>query len=395
MDKTRFELIQSAMNMAVTNKEVAGCNCLLYKNGKEIGYWQSGYADLENKISFNRNTICRLYSMTKPVTAVAVLILVERGLLDLNQWASDYYPEFCELKVCKGKEVVKASQPLLIKDLLNMTSGYSYGGDSNESEKLISGLLHGKLSPTIEKENNISTQDIVKELASYPVSFEPGTDYQYGLSADILAGIVEKISGLKFSDFLKKNIFIPLGMNDTDFYVPEEKQSRLAKVYAKKNDDLELYTYCNLGISNNMKLKPLYESGGAGLCSTIDDYMKFCQMLVNKGKYKGKQILQPRTVEYLTQSKLNNNLQKCFDMKMPHLAGYTYRNLCRVCLNKSEANIYTENGEFGWDGWLGPYMLVDIVNDITIVYMQQRTDCGTTPLTRKIQNIIYSTLTDN
>lgn len=394
MNKENLMKIQVVIDEAVKTKAVAGCNCLVYKNGQEMGYWQSGSADIENNKSFERNTICRLYSMSKPVTAVAVMILVERGLLDLNQWAADIIPEFNNLMVCKGNEIVRSSRPLLIKDLMNMTSGYSYGGDSNESERQISAFLYGKVDENVSNENDITTIDVAKKLASIPVAFEPGTDYQYGLSADIMGAIVEIVSGMKYGEFLKKNIFEPLGMKDTDFYVPAEKQSRLSCVYERKGEELNKFTSNRLGIQNSMKLKPAFESGGAGLCSTVDDYMKFAAMLANKGTLNGVQILKPKTVEYLSSSKLNDRLQQCFDYKMEHLAGYTYRNLNRVCIDKGLCGIITENGEFGWDGWLGPYMCVDIKNNIALVYMQQRTDTGTTPTSRKIHNIVYTSLVD-
>ena len=392
MNVARLSEIENVMKTGIQNKHISGCNCLIFKDNKEIAYFENGYRDIENNIPFTRNTICRLFSMTKPITAVATMILVEKGILDLYQNIGDFIPEFYNLSVCKNGKVEKCYRPILIKDLLNMTSGYSYGGENDESEKEISKLLYCFLNDNVANENNFSTLDLAKKLASFPLSFEPGTNYQYGLSADILGAVIEVASGMKFSEFLKKNIFEPLGMNDTDFYVPEEKQNRLAKVYEIKDGDLNKAEYCNLGIQNKMILKPAFESGGAGLNSTIDDYVKFCLMLVNKGVYDGKRILQEKTVEFLTDARLSENLQKCFDYKMEHLQGYTYCNLNRVCIDKGKTWALTENGEFGWDGWLGPYMSVDIKNNLVVVYLQQITNSGTTSYTRKIKNIIYSSL---
>lgn len=395
MNLNHIQNIQNVMDDAVFTKQIAGCNCLIYQNGKEIAYYQAGFSDIENKKLFERNTICRLFSMTKPVTAVAALKLIEMGKLDIYQWVSDIIPEFSNLNYCDmndGGKIKKCSRPLFVKDLLNMTSGYSYGGNSNESEKMISDLLYNQMDKIVSAENNISTLDFAKKLSQIPLSFEPGTDYQYGLSADILGAVIETVSKMRFGDFLKKYIFEPLGMNDTAFYVPSEKQHFLSKVYEKKNNQLVKYENNHLGIQNAMEKDPLFESGGAGLTSTIDDYMKFCLMLVNKGEYDGKRILQPKTVEFLYNSRLSDNLQKCFDLKMEHLQGYTYCNLNRICIDKGKNWALTENNEFGWDGWLGPYMSVDVKNQLTIVYLQQMTDAGTTPVTRKIKNIIYSSL---
>ena len=235
--------------------------------------------------------------------------------------------------------------------------------------------------------------DFAKKLAKIPVSFEPGTNYAYGLSADIMGAVIEVVSGMKFSEFLKKNIFEPLGMKDTDFYVPSEKQNRLSKVYACDNEkDMILFENPNLGIQNKMDHAPSFESGGAGLCSTLDDYLKFALMLVNGGEYKGKRILQKKTVEYFTQARLRQDLQECFNKNMEHFSGYTYCNFLRVAFEPGRCKYLTEEGEFGWDGWLGPYLSVDIKNNLVIVMLMQKTGAGTWEVTRKCKNIINSSL---
>lgn len=390
------------MDEATKSNYVAGMNCLVMQDNKEIGYWQSGYADIENNKVFSRNTICRMYSMTKPITACAAMILVQEGKLDFAEPIGNYLPEFYDLKIStepgRNGKIEKASRNILVKDLLNMTSGYTYGAwwdGAPCGEHLTSDLIQ-ELNKDVETECKITTQEVASRLAKIPVSFEPGTDYQYGLSADILGALIEKVSGMKFSEFLKKRIFNPLKMYDTDFYVPEEKQNRLANVYKSENTaegkTLTLFTNPNLGIQSKMNKAPAFESGGAGLCSTVDDYMRFALMMVNKGELEGVRILNPGIVEYLASAKLTDNLQSCFDRKMEHLSGYTYCNLLRVAIEKGKCTAITENGEFGWDGWLGPYVSVDLKNNLTVVITMQRTDSGTTETTRKIKNIIYSSL---
>lgn len=391
--------IKNVMDEYVTQKKVAGVNILICKDNKEVFYAQSGMADIENHLSFERNTICRLYSMSKPITAVAAMILLEQGKLDLAEEVGRYIPEFWNLKVCyesgRNGKSRKSNRPLLVQDLLNMTSGYTYGAWSEQSplgEHLTSDLL-AELNKDVMGENKITTMEVAKRLASIPVDFEPGTDYQYGLSADILGAVIEVASGMKFSDFLKQNIFIPLGMNDTDFWVPSDKQNRLSKSYEENaGNEMKKLDYPHLGIQPWMDHSPAFESGGAGLNSTVDDYMKFCSMLVNKGELNGIRILKTKTVEYLSEARLRPNLQKCFDQKMEHLSGYTYCNLNRVAINPGTCKALTEEGEFGWDGWLGPYMSVDIKNNLTIVMMMQKVNSGTWDMTRKIKNIIYSSL---
>lgn len=387
--------IQFVLDDFVEKKEAAGLNLLVYKNGCEAGYWQSGLADVENARPYNRDTIVRLYSMSKPVTAVAAMILMEEGKLDFADELFRYLPEFKNLKVSyeKGRngKVKPASRPILIQDLLNMTSGYTYGAWSEDcptGEHLTSDLIAELNKDEAEGGNNkITTREVARRLSEIPVSFEPGTDYNYGLSADILGAVIEAVSGKKLSNFMEERIFKPLGMNDTAFYVPQEKQNRLAKVYRAGG---ELFTSCNLGIQDKMNHEPAFESGGAGLCSIIDDYMKFALMLTNGGVLNGRRILSENTVRYLSEARLMPHLQQCFDMKMPHLAGYTYCNLLRVAANPGSCNVITNKGEFGWDGWLGPYVSVDLKSKITIVMTMQRCDSGTTTAARRARNIIYS-----
>ena len=407
MDSTILKNIQPAMDRFTSEKNAAGVNLLVYKDGRELGYWQSGYADFETGREYDRDTIVRLYSMTKPVTAVAAMILIEEGKLDFADELFRYLPEFADVKVSceKGKEgrPVKANRPILIQDLLNMTSGYTYGAWSEDSplgEHLTSVLIKELNEDQAENgANKITTREVARTLASIPLSFEPGTDYSYGLSADILGAVIEELSGMKLGDFMNERIFKPLGMNDTAFYVPAEKQIKLARVYRSVEDwskggerHLDLFTSCNLGIQDKMNHQPAFESGGAGLCSNIDDYMKFAQMLTNGGQLEGKRILGEKTVAYLSQARLSPNLQQRFDMKMPHLAGYTYCNLLRVASDPGRCNVITQKGEFGWDGWLGPYVSMDLENKLTIVMTMQRCDSGTTSLARKVRNIIYGSI---
>lgn len=403
MNIPRLNQIKSVFDEAVALNKVAGLNCLIYKDGKEVFYGEAGKRDIENNTSFSRDTICRLYSMSKPITAVAAMILVEQGKLDLGEEAGHYMPEFWGAKVCRGQgkdcKIEDSPKNILIRDLMNMTSGYTYGAwwdGACKGEHDTSSLINDLNKDVVEKKFTITTAEVAKRLAKIPLSFEPGTNYCYGLSADIMGAIIEKVSGMKYSEFLKKNIFEPLGMKDTDFYVPAEKQNRLAKAYEQKESEngnvLEHFKWPNLGISNDMDVPPSFESGGAGLCSTIDDYMKFCNMLVNGGELNGIRVLQKKTVDYLSSAALSPSLQQCFDNNMGHLIGYTYVNFLRVAQNPGMCTAITEKGEFGWDGWLGPYMSVDLKNNLTIVMMQQRCNSGTTDVTRKMKNIVYTSL---
>ena len=336
-----------------------------------------------------------MYSMSKTVTAVAAYKLIEQGKLDFGQQLNDILPEFANVTVCTETGSTgtphPAARPILIQDLLNMTSGYGYGAywegstyGEHETSKLID-----ELNTDVTSENKITTQEFARRIAKIPLNFEPGTDYQYGYSADILGAVIEKVSGQKFSDFLKENIFDPVGMKDTAFYVPQSKQTRLSKIY---RTGLEEFTGCNLGVGYKMENPPAFESGGAGLCSTVDDYMKFGLMLLNKGNLDGAQILQPATVDFMTNAVLRDDLQQKFNQKMEHLSGYTYCNLLRIATEPGKCKALTTKGEYGWDGWLGPYLGIDPANNLVLVMTMQKVDAGTWDLTRKVKNIIYSAL---
>ena len=399
MDLKHLKNIQQIFDSAVSEKKVAGLNCAVYIDGNEIGYWQSGFMDVENRKSFNRNTICRLFSMSKPITAVGAWILIEQGKIDLADEVGKYIPEFWNLQISFDKgasgKSQKTNRNLTVQDLLNMTSGYTYGAWSKDSpygEHLTSALIN-ELNDDCTGPNKITTLDVAKRLAAIPVSFEPGTAYCYGLSADIMGAVIEVVSGMKYSDFLKKNIFEPLGMNDTDFYVHPENMERLAKAYICDNgNDIKEFKAPNLGIQNKMDHAPAFESGGAGLCSSLDDYLKFALMLVNGGELNGKRILQQKTVEYFSKARLRTNLQQSFDNGMEHWAGHTYCNFLRVCNEPGKARYLAEQDEFGWDGWLGPYVNIDLKNKLVIVMLMQKTNAGTWEVTRKTKNVIYSSL---
>ena len=180
-------------------------------------------------------------------------------------------------------------------------------------------------------------------------------------------------------------------MKDTDFYVPKDKQSRFAKVYKTVGNELELFTFPNLGISNEMKQYPAFESGGAGLASTIDDYARFTQMLLNRGTLDGKRILSERTAQFMTCGKLEKCQQQTFDDWIG-MDGFSYANLVKVMHEPERACMMCSKGNYGWDGWLGTNMINDPVENMTILIMHQKVDSGTTEYTRRIHNIAYAAL---
>ncbi|OPJ54951.1 serine hydrolase domain-containing protein [Clostridium oryzae] len=390
LGETEINQIKKVLRDNIDNSELAGANLMIIKEGKEIFYHEDGLADREAGLPIKRDSIFRLYSMTKPITAAAVMILLERGEIDLYEPVSKYLPGFKNQLVAEGDSLAPALREVVLKDLLSMTSGLVYGGTGNRAEREVDALFH-EIDSRLLGSWPMSTVEAMNKLGKCTLAFQPGTFWQYGTSADVLGAVVEVVSGMRFGEFLKKEIFEPLGMQDTGFWVPKEKRQRLVKTYADNGSgDLVLYAGNHLGIVHQMDRDPAFESGGAGLASTIDDYASFTRMLMNKGTLDGVQILRPRTVKYLTSGTLNAEQQKGLDL-WTTLCGHSYGNLMRVRTDCGKAGDLGSIGEYGWDGWLGPYFCNCPNDQLTFLFMMQKTDTGTTTLTRKLRNIIFST----
>ncbi|WP_143316451.1 serine hydrolase domain-containing protein [Clostridium sp. HBUAS56017] len=388
LNKMEREQIKKVLKGSIDSNFIAGANLMVIKNGKEIFYHEDGLADRGTRSPIKRDSIFRLYSMTKPITATAVMILLERGELDLYDSVSKYLPGFKDQMVGEGDTLVPVEREVMIKDLLSMTSGLVYDGSSRAGKD--TEALFKEIDRRLLGDSPMSTIEIINKLGKCALAFQPGSSWNYGTSADVLGAIIEVVSGKSFGEFLKEEIFGPLDMKDTGFWVPEEKRERLVKTYAdNKNGDLELYTENHLGIINKMDRKPAFESGGAGLASTIDDYSNFARMLMNKGSFNGVQILKPHTVKYLTSGRLNDIQQESFNNWIT-LCGHSYGNLMRVMTDCSRAGDLGSHGEYGWDGWLGSYFGNCPKDDLIFLFMIQKTDAGTTTLTRKLRNIILS-----
>ena len=377
----------------IYRQEIAGVSVLVQKKGEEICFLAEGMSDIENGRKIERDTIYRLYSQTKPVTAAAVMILVERGILDLCQPVSDFLPGFKNQKVLENGVLRPVHREAALFDLMQMTAGSTYT-DTTEVGKL-TGRLFDEVEKRLYGNHPMTTVEFANAVGELPLAFDPGSSWNYGLSADILGAVVEIASGMRLGDFMQKEIFEPLGMKDTAFWVPEEKQYRLAKSYDVIEDEngkhLIPYTGNEDGIQNRMERRPAYESGGAGLASTLDDYMRFARMLLNGWTYGDKRILRSQTVRFLTSGRLLGHQQPVFVEKFG-LPGFSYGNLMRVCKDPEQSSMLTRAGEYGWDGWLGVYFANFPAEDMTILFGMQRKAIGMWPLTRKMRNIILSSL---
>lgn len=392
MNRKKLERLGGIAQEMTDSGFTAGVSCMVIHHGEEQCYYESGYRDVSAGLKMTRDTIHRLYSMTKPVTAAAVMILLEEGRIDLLDHVSDYLPGFRNQHVMERGVAVPVARPMTIHNLLNMTSGLAYLGESNPAEVRGERLIE-EIKEKLLTNQALGTVEIADRIGQLPLVFMPGESWQYGFSADVLGAVVEVVSGMRFGEFMAKRIFEPLGMKDTAFYVEKVKRERLAKVYRETESGLVEETDCHLGVQNKMERQPAFESGGAGLCSTIDDYAKFNQMLMGHGTYQGTKILSSKTVEYMTTAHILPSQRRGLET-WESLAGYSYGNLMRIMTAPEEAVGLGSKGEYGWDGWLGTYMMNDPVNDITLLIMQQRCDTGTMAYTRKIRNAMFAALED-
>ncbi len=385
--------INELLKTAVESGDTAGANVLVIKDGKEIAYCASGMRDIENKIPISRDTIFRLYSQTKPITAAAVMLLVSRGKIDLNAWLSDYMPEFSDMYVNIGGERRPAANHITVGNLMNMTSGLAYPDGATEGGKQ-SGEVFWTIENRLFSDEPVTTEKFAEMMSKTDLCFEPGERFMYGASADVLGALVEKVGGMSFRDFLIENFFEPLEMNDTDFYVPAEKSARLAKVYDYSENGLTECRTNHLGLRYERDVIPAFQSGGAGLCSTLDDYGKFASMLMNGGQLDGKRIMPEAAVRLLTcggrlPRGKEKHLQECWSW----MSGYTYGNLMRVCEDESRVMLFSSKGEYGWDGWLGTFFSNEPAHGITLLFGTQQAGIGRTgTLVRSIKNIVMSEL---
>ncbi len=334
---------------------VPGFDLAVYKNGECILRYMNGYSDIENKIKMQGNERYNLYSCSKVITCTAALQLWEKGLFSLEDKLSDYMPEFKEMQVKTENGSKKAENPILIKNLFEMTAGFSYNAASPE-------ILKCKE----ETAGRCPTRQLMTYLAKEPLSFEPGDRWAYSLCHDVLAALVEVISGEKFEDYVKKNIFDVVGMPNSTFMLPEEEISTIAPQYRITDQkpveiDKHIFYY---------KIGTEYASGGAGAISTVDDYIKFLESL-RKGE-----LLKPDTLKLMMTDRLTNHQKRTFWFNGTHGYGLGVR-----CPKENGKYI-----DFGWDGAATAFLAVDPKNEISLYF-----GCHImhTSLAQKLRSLLY------
>ncbi|WP_374345311.1 serine hydrolase domain-containing protein [Phenylobacterium sp.] len=393
-----FRPLAAYLDDLVSSGKYPGASVLVLKDGREAYYAQAGMEDREAARPLRRDTIFRIYSMTKPVTTAAVMILVDEGKLRLDDPVTRYIPEFAHLRVYKGmdgdKVLTEPAGPMTIEQLLTHTAGFSYIFQPNPVGALYKKTpLAGdawRFDPAFK-----GGDALARTLADLPLVGQPGDHWHYSMSLDVAALVVQRASGMSFEDFTRTRIFAPLGMRDSGFSVPADKGERLASLYARipggglqKTED---------GRKSPL-LRPLGGfSGGGGLLSTIDDYARFCRMLADGGVGNGRRILSRKAVSAMT----TNHLTKSQLMEMKLTAafglggegdglGFGYGGA--VVTDTVPLGGVGSVGEYAWGGAASTTFWIDPVQHVTVIFMTQVLPPGPERIRDRLRELTYAAL---
>ena len=385
----RLARINAVMQRYVDEEKLAGIVTLVARRGQVVHFEQVGMANIEADQPMAADTIFRIYSMTKPITSVAVLMLFEEGHFRLSDPVADYLPAFKAMKVLErlpegGERLVDAERPITIHHLLTHTAGLSYGRDEIETTD----AQYQALWQQLDTNPAFTLQEWLETLAQIPLLFHPGSRYRYGMATDVLGGLVQAVSGMPFAEFLQQRIFAPLGMADTAFSVPPEKIRRLATNYGPQ--DGGGLKVIDAPQSSRYARPTQHPSGGGGLISTTGDYLRFAQMLLNRGELDGVRLLGRKTVELMTTDCLpagvflNNdpNRGAGFGLGVSLL-----QDLGKIAQLGSVGN-------YGWGGAANTNFWIDPQEELIGIIMLQFMPSDTYPVTQDFRNLTYQALVD-
>lgn len=396
----RLQRIDAVMQEQVDQGLLAGVSTLVARRGKVVQFKQYGMQDVEAELPMQADTIMRLYSMTKPIVCTAFMALYEQGKVDLFDPVSKFIPSFKNLKVLEKSEdgaerLVDLKRPMTIQHLLTHTSGLVY--DFFEDNPVCQLYRDKKVC----SELTVSPTEFIEKLSELPLGFQPGEQWYYSVSTDVLGYIVELISGQTLSKFLQTTIFTPLNMSDIAYCLPSEKLSRVASVYGSGNicdEDSRWSTLMEAWEQKkNVKLDldsglypvddPNFRWGGVGLSSTVEDYYRFTQMLLNGGELDGVRILSPKTVELMH---LNHLPEKLSPIKLAGQAipGYGFGLGSRVMIDVAASGVAGSIGEFGWGGAAKTYYWIDPKEELIGIFFTQSM-ANFSLIQRRFQALVY------
>jgi CubicO group peptidase (beta-lactamase class C family) len=385
-----------------------GTQLMVYRRGKVVHSAVQGFSDIERKVPMKDDTIFRIYSMTKPITSVAFMMLFEEGRVALDEPVHKYIPEWKNLGVFQAGTAPPfltrpPSRPMLIVDLLRHTSGLTYGFQQRSN---VDAAYREMKIGEVEKSGTL--QSMIEDLAKIPLEFSPGEAWNYSLSTDVIGYLVGKISGKPFEQFLKERILDPLGMNDTDFYVPADKVHRFAACYsADPNGGMTFHATdrkSNLTLQDDPAKSPFlsppsFVSGGGGLCSTAADYLTFCRALINGGELGGIRLIGPKTLALMTSNHLPGG-RFLPEMSRSMFSEAAYNGIgfglgFSVTINPAQTLIPGSAGEFAWGGAASTAFWIDPAEELITIFMTQVLPSSAYPIRRELRTLVYAGITDS
>jgi len=382
MSSERLDRINPLMQKYVDEGKLAGVLTMVARKGKIVHLKMVGKRDVANDKPLTEDTIFRIYSMSKPITSVAMMMLYEDGLFRLDAPVSKFIPEFKDLKVFKNKtkdglELDDLEEEMTIRHLLTHTSGLVYGWGGRPVDTM---YTEAKIF-----EKGSTLKQMVQKLAKIPLVFQPGSKWEYSVSVDVLGYLVEVISGIPFGQFLSERIFQPLGMVDTGFEIPKSKRDRFAALYHPNEETgkIEVVKESPLG-DGDYKFFP---SGGGGLVSTADDYMRFCQMMLNGGELNGVRILGRKTVELIRSNHLPDGVHMWGGDAMGFGLGFS------VVLDGPKTGSLNSEGTYEWGGAAATKFWIDPEEKLIAVLMTQLMG-NPYPFHEEFRVLTYSSITE-
>jgi CubicO group peptidase (beta-lactamase class C family) len=385
-----------------------GTQLLVYRRGKIVHSTVQGFADVERKVPVKDDTIFRIYSMTKAITSVAFMMLVEEGRVALDEPVHKYIPEWKNLGVFVAGTsptfLTRApSRPMLIVDLMRHTSGLTYG--FQQRSNVDAAYRENKIGEVIKSG---TLQTMIEDLAKIPLEFSPGEAWNYSVATDVLGYLIGKISGMPFEQFLKERILGPLGMTDTDFFVPKDKAHRFAACYsADPQGGMTFHATERKGTltlqddpaTSSFLSPPSLISGGGGLCSTASDYLTFCRALLNGGELGGVRLLGPKTLKLMASNHLPGGVDLP-TMSRSLFSEASYNGIgfglgFAVTMNPAQTLIAGSPGEFAWGGAATTSFFIDPAEELITIFMTQVLPSSAYPIRREIRTMVYAAITDS
>jgi CubicO group peptidase (beta-lactamase class C family) len=389
LSAARLYKIDHLTQRYINEGKIPGSVTLVARQGRIVHTTSQGKMDIEADKDMSEDTIFRIFSMSKPVTSTALMMLYEDGRFQLDDPVARFIPAFERLKVysADGKHTAPL-RPMTIRDLLTHTSGLTYG------------FMHSTPVDAMYREQGVeqsdSLEEMVAKLADIPLLFSPGTRWSYSVATDVCGHLVEKIADTPFDEFLREQIFEPLEMVDTGFSVPEDKVHRFAANYERTTDDHMVLA--DSPESSQYLQQPGLLSGGGGLVSTIHDYYRFASMLLNQGEFGGTRILGRKTVELMRSNHMPNNgdltsMGQAVFSETPY-DGIGFGLGFSVMLNPATAQILGSPGEFAWGGLASTYFFIDPTEDMLVIFMTQLMPSSSYPIRREMRVLAYQSLID-